>query len=276
MKGRRICGGFFFLQSVRVSLSVLAVIPARYGSTRLPGKPLLAETGRPLIQHVYERVRAASEIDRVVVATDDERIAAAVVGFSGEAVMTSPDHATGAERVAEAAAGVQADVVLNVQGDEPEIEPAHLDRLARLQKETGAFASTLACPFPAEAVSGHGSPLDPSCVKVVAAKLKDGAGQALYFSRSLIPYTQGAEENCARPQDWLMHIGVYAFSPASLAGFAAAPASRLEKAERLEQLRILEMGETIAVAIVDGARPGVDTAEDYAAFVARWRAGEVS
>ncbi|MEL7029132.1 MAG: 3-deoxy-manno-octulosonate cytidylyltransferase [Pseudomonadota bacterium] len=252
-------------------MSALAIIPARFASTRLPGKPLLSETGKPLIQHVYEQVAAAACVSRTVVATDDDRIRDAVARFGGEAVMTRTDHLSGTERIAEAARrlDVTEDVILNVQGDEPEIAPAHLDALAALQRGSGAFAATLACPFPSDAGSGAGSPLDPSCVKVVLRNRQSGGADALYFSRSLVPSAAREEDVRAQPQNWLLHIGVYAFSPETLQRFAAAPASSLERAERLEQMRILEMGERIAVALVDAASPGVDTPADYAAFVAR-------
>jgi len=255
-------------------MSVLAVIPARYGSTRLPGKLLLADTGRPLIAHVYEQVRKCRRIDRTVVATDDARIRAAVEAIGGEAVLTRADHASGTERVAEAvgAIGGAPSVVLNVQGDEPEIDPDHLERLARAQAAGAAFATTLACPFPAAAREGPGSPADPACVKVVMTRTGDHGGRALYFTRALAPHPAGAHDGpAARPQDWLLHVGVYAASPETLARFAAAPPSELERRERLEQLRILEMGERIDVLLVEAAAPGVDTADDYAAFVGRWR-----
>lgn len=258
-------------------MDALAIIPSRYASTRLPGKPLLADTGWPMLRHVYERVRQARSVSSVLVATDDERIAAAVRAFGGEAAMTDPAHGSGTERIAEAAARLPAssvDVILNVQGDEPEIEPEHLDRLVAAHRGSGRPISTLACPFPKDARAGAGSPLDPACVKVVLKRPGEGDpgfADALYFSRSPIPAPLAAGP-IARPQDWLMHVGVYAFSPESLAAFAAAPAGRLERRERLEQLRALEMGWSIAVAEVDCAAPGVDTPEDYAVFVARWKA----
>ncbi|MEM8987422.1 MAG: 3-deoxy-manno-octulosonate cytidylyltransferase [Pseudomonadota bacterium] len=250
-------------------MTAAIIIPARYASTRLPGKPLLAETGRPLIAHVYERAAAAKDADRVIVATDDERILKAVRDFGGEAVMTRADHASGSERAAEAAADIDADIIVNVQGDEPEIEPAAIDLLIDTQRRSGAFASTLVCPFAEGLTEGPGSPTDPSCVKAVLSSEKDGLRHALYFSRALAPYPRADGGAVRRAQDWRLHLGVYAFSRDSLMRFAAAPPGRLEQVESLEQLRILEMGERIAVALVDKGAPGVDTPEDYAAFVKR-------
>jgi len=262
---------------------VTAVIPARFGSTRFPGKPLLRETGKFLIQHVYERVRAACRIGRCIVATDDPRIVAAVESFGGEVRLTRPDHPSGTDRVAEVAAalgGRPDDVVVNVQGDEPEIEPEQLDRLVeRLIADVSCPLATLACPFPAGA-----DPADPSAVKVVL----DRGGQALYFSRAPIPYEvagdprpipppSGAGEPATgqpptreRNAGYLLHLGVYAFRRAFLFEFAGWPASPLERKERLEQLRVLEHGRSIAVEIVERAAVGIDTPADYARFVERW------
>ena len=246
------------------------VIPARYASTRLPGKPLLAETGKPLIQHVYEQAAKARRASRVVVATDDARIVGAVSAFGGEAVMTSPDHQSGTVRVAEAAAGLDADIIVNLQGDEPEVDPGDLDALIDIHARTGLFASTLACRFPQSAVGGPGSPDDPSAVKVIMGEtLAPGIARARYFTRHLCAYPRREDGAIAAPERYYLHVGVYAFSRESLAAFAAAPCGALEAAERLEQLRILEMGEAIAVGAVAAAPPGVDTPEDYAAFVRR-------
>lgn len=243
-------------------MNVLAVIPARYGSTRFPGKPLVRKTGRPLIQHVVERASAARAIDRVVVATDDARIVNAVRSFGGEAVMTRGDHASGTDRIAEVAqalGGAPDDLVLNVQGDEPEIEPAYLDRLVDRVRGSACPVGTLACPFPAD-----NDPRDPNCVKVVL----NLRGEALYFSRALIPYPR-ADAVGESPAEWLLHLGVYAFRRSFLLEFASWETSRLERLERLEQLRVLERGHGIAVEVVERAFPGVDTPEDYERFVAR-------
>ncbi len=250
------------------------IIPARYQSSRLPGKPLLRESGKFLIQHTVENALRC-KADHVVVATDDRRIFEAVEGFGGKAVMTSPDHETGSGRIAEAAEQIEAEIIVNVQGDEPEIAPHILDDLIDLHEKAikasrPAFVSTLVSPFPEMAKEGPGSPLDPSCVKaVLAAPDGDGLRSALYFTRSLAPYPRDEEGRVQRPQDYFLHIGLYAFSRASLAAFAAAPSGCLEQIEKLEQLRILEMGERIVAGVIDGAMPGIDTPQDYQAFLKR-------
>ena len=246
------------------------IIPARYASTRLPGKPLLALTGKPLLQHVYENAIKTRRVDRVIIATDDDRIFDAVQAFGGDVVMTSADHQTGSARIAEAAQGVDADIIVNVQGDEPEIDPTHLEKLIAIQIKTNAFASTLACPFPASAVSGSGSPEDPSAVKaLLGAKISDGVRWARYFTRRQAIWPRDEAGRIVSPSNYFLHVGVYAFSKESLAAFASAPAGALETMERLEQLRILEGGGNIAVGVIPHAAPGIDTPEDYEAFVQR-------
>ena len=243
----------------------MAIIPARFASRRFPGKPLASETGKPLIQHVVERVSAARLVDRVLVATDDERIRRAVEGFGGQAEMTRQDHATGTDRIAEVAARLEGsfEVVVNVQGDEPELEPGSVDRLVELLgSQADCPVATLACRF-----ARREDAENPNNVKVVL----DEQGRALYFSRSLIPYPRerggGTQGECP----WLLHLGIYAFRRDFLlefAGWAPTPAERLEK---LEQLRVLEKGHHMAVGLVEWAAIGVDTPEDYAAFVQRYR-----
>lgn len=264
-------------------VKAVAIIPARYASTRFPGKPLARETGKYLIQHVCEQVSRAASISEVVVATDDERILDAVKSFGGRAVMTRADHTSGTDRAAECVEGLDLaddDLVINVQGDEPEIEPASLDALVRRMHEaTACPIGTLACPFPADGpCEGPGSPADPNCVKVVV----DAMGMALYFSRSLIPYPRDSQGRVDDPSRWLLHLGVYAYRLAYLKVFARFPRGSehgdLEEIERLEQLRALAResdqasgGGPIAVAMVDRASIGIDTPEDYAAFVERCR-----
>ena len=246
------------------------VIPARYASTRLPGKPLLAETGKPLIQHVYERAMKAERARRVIVATDDQRIAAAVAAFGGDAVMTSADHLSGTTRVAEASERIDADIIVNLQGDEPDIDPLDLDLVIDIQARAQCFASTLACPFPKAAVRGPGSPDDPSAVKVILGEgMAHGARRARSFTRRICAYPRDESGAIITPEKYFLHLGVYAFSKESLSAFALAPSGALEMSERLEQLRILEMGEAIAVGKAAEAPPGIDTPEDYAAFVRR-------
>lgn len=247
-------------------MSAIAIIPARYASTRFPGKPLAAATGRCLVQHVYERVLEAERIETCVVATDDARIADAVRGFGGEVEMTSDQHRSGTDRIAEVARrrGWADDrVILNVQGDEPEIDPAVLDQLVgRMLAEPDTPVGTLACPFPEDRALD-----DPNCVKVV----RNQPGHALYFSRSVIPYGPEVDRTAGHPV-WLLHLGVYAFRRSFLLEFAGWPPSWLESTERLEQLRILDRGYPIAVELAPLAAPGIDTPEEYEQFVARWRA----
>lgn len=252
-------------------MKTAVIIPARFRSTRLPGKPLLAETGKPLIQHVYERAAGAQKASQIIVATDDERIASAVKAFGGDAVMTSPAHTSGTARIAEVAAKIDADMIINLQGDEPEIEPANIDFLIHLHETYSPFASTLACPFASTATIGAGSPLDAAAVKMITgAKLSANAYRARLFTRAQQPYPLNSDGHVTRPQDYFLHLGLYAFSRASLMQFAQWPPTPLEQSERLEQMRILEHGEGIVAGIIDAAPPGVDTREDYDAFVARF------
>ncbi len=244
----------------------VAIIPARFGSTRFPGKALARQTGKFLIQHVYEQVIAARLVNRCIVATDDQRIVDAVRSFDGEVVMTSAEHTCGTDRIAEVARGLGGtpdDIILNVQGDEPEIEPAYLDLLIdRLEADSACPSATLACPFPPTA-----DPRDPNCVKVVC----DCRGRALFFSRALIPYSPEADAVTGEA-DWLLHLGVYAYRRAFLLDFATWEPSTLERVEHLEQLRILENGYAMAVVVVQHACAGIDTPEDYEKFVARHQA----
>lgn len=248
---------------MHATLSVAAIIPARYASTRFPGKPLATDTGKPLILHVYEQVRRSRCVDEVWVATDHELIADVVRDFGGNAKMTREDHPSGTDRVAEVARELDAELILNVQGDEPEIDPGGIDTLVELmERRPDAVMGSLACPFArAEDVA------NPACVKVVL----DDAGDALYFSRSLIPYPRDAAGRVERPSDWLLHLGIYAYRRAFLFAFVDRPPSRLEETERLEQLRALSMGAKIAMAVVEHASTGIDTPEQYEAFVRRYR-----
>ena len=242
-----------------------AVIPARLASTRLPGKLLLDATGKPLLQHVWERVCRATTLDPVLIAADDERLAAVARGFGARVVMTDPAHPSGSDRVAEVLAGdaLPRDVglVVNVQGDEPEIDPDDLDRLVRRLAAGRAELATLARRLGPDEADVRA---DPNAVKVV---LDDG-GRALYFSRAPIPH--GAPPEAA----WL-HVGVYAWRREALVAFARAPRHALETAERLEQLRALALGMTIAVEPTTHHALGIDTPEDYARFVERVSAGHV-
>jgi 3-deoxy-manno-octulosonate cytidylyltransferase (CMP-KDO synthetase) len=242
-----------------VSGRVAAILPARLGSTRLPKKPLLAETGRCLIQHVYERVKQARRIDRVIVATDAEPIAAAVRAFGGEVRLTDPRHPSGTDRVAEVARELDATHIINVQGDEPEIDPFDLDALVGSLVDGGAKFGTLGIPF---------RDLDhwknPNAVKVIV----DATGHAIYFSRSAIPHVDPSA-TAPPPLAW-KHIGVYGFERETLLRFAALPPCELERIERLEQLRALYNGLRIRVIEARTEPIGIDTPEDYRRFVARF------
>ncbi len=232
-----------------------AILPVRFASTRLPGKPLLSQTGWPLVRHVWEQVRRARLLDPVIVATDDERIAAAVARFGGRAEMTSPAHPSGSDRVAEVAARLAVPLVLNVQGDEPEIDPGDLDRLVERLAAGGEDVVTLARRL---APDEHAALADPNVVKVVL----DGQGRALWFSRCPIPHG-------ARPEQALAHQGVYGWRLAALLAFAAHAPGEAERVERLEQLRALHMGLRVGVVLTAHASLGIDTPSDYAAFVER-------
>jgi 3-deoxy-manno-octulosonate cytidylyltransferase (CMP-KDO synthetase) len=248
---------------MEVVVHVAIVIPARYASSRLPGKPLLRQTGKYLIQHVYERATQAGCADTVIVATDDPRIVAAVRSFAGQVVLTRRDHRSGTDRVAEVARGLRADVIINVQGDEPQVDPAALDLLAGLMVRPGTDMATLAVPI---ASVEHWR--DPNCVKVVC----DDAGRALYFSRSPIPGVRdGAPTFGGRPTPFLQHLGIYAYKRDFLLQLADSPPSLLEQLEKLEQLRVLALGRTIQVGMVEQAAIGVDTPADYESFVRAYR-----
>ena len=240
------------------------IIPARYSSSRLPGKPLLNATGKYLVQHVYENA-CRSQAAAVIVATDDRRIFDAVRSFGGQAMMTRSDHASGTDRVAEVAERLDADVIVNLQGDEPQLEAATLDLLPRLlADDPAAPMATLGVP-----IRSLEQWRDPNVVKLV----RNRQGRALYFSRSPIPHVRdGAADFAARPPRFLQHLGLYAYRKDFLLKLAALPPEPLEHLEKLEQLRVLAHGHPIAVGVVEHAGVGVDTREDYERFVTAWRA----
>lgn len=245
----------------RRAIRTVAVIPARMASTRFPGKPLANLTGRPMIQHVVERARLCVCLDDVVVATDDDRIADAVRAFGCAVVMTSPDHPNGTSRIAEATRNIDADLIVNIQGDEPEVEPMLVDAAVEaLLGDPAASVSTAASPFlPNE------DPTDRRLVKVVVGI----SGRALYFSRSLIPCNRDARPDGVAP---LRHVGLYVYRRDFLAHYARLPESPLERTEMLEQLRILEHGHHIAVAVGESRSQGIDTPEQYESWARRWLA----
>ena len=236
-----------------VHVRIVGIIPARWGSTRLPGKPLVELGGQFLIERVWRRAARARCLTRLLVATDDRRILRAVEAFGGEAVLTPRRCATGTDRLARAARGLRTDIVVNVQGDEPFLRPADLERLvAPLREDDGLVMSTLAAPLPPAARR------DPNAVKVVV----DRTGFALYFSRAPIPHVRAGRPPVASAR---LHLGLYAYRAGFLQTFAAWPRTPLERAEQLEQLRALEHGVRIRVVAVPAPGPSVDTAGDLAA-----------
>ena len=252
------------------SSSAIAIIPARYHSSRFPGKPLADRTGKPLIQHVVERVRLAQRVSGVIVATDDQRIFDTVNTMGGQAVMTRSDHPNGTSRIAEVALGLgtseasSSSIIVNVQGDEPEIEPNVIDALvAGLSGEPesdGAPMATLASPFAPDE-----DPRDPNIVKLVVATI-GSRRRAMYFSRSLIPFDRDGK-GVVEP---LKHPGLYAYRRDFLLEYAKLPPTPLEQSEQLEQLRALEHGYPIAVVETHVRHHGIDTPQQYQAFVERY------
>ncbi|MFK3820484.1 3-deoxy-manno-octulosonate cytidylyltransferase [Pseudomonas sp. NPDC089407] len=226
---------------------VAIVIPARYGSTRLPGKPLADIAGKPMVQHVYERALQVASAHVVVIATDDERVAEAVRGFGGDCVMTSPDHPSGTDRLAEVMTQVDADIYINLQGDEPLVRPADIDALAAgMLADASVSVGTLCHSIDAHEAS------NPNAVKVVLAS----NGNALYFSRSPIPYPRDAGV-----ATYMKHVGVYAYRRKVVAEYASLPQPMIEHAEKLEQLRLMAAGYCIRAYIIEPTGPGVDTPE---------------
>ncbi len=245
---------------------VIALIPARYESTRFPGKPLANRTGKPLIQHVVERVRQASSVDRIIVATDDQRIFEAVQSFGGHVMMTG-EHLNGTSRLAEVVASLgdavtDDDVILNVQGDEPEVEPTVINQLADvLRHDPDAPMATLASSF-----APHEDASNPNIVKVVTTAPDDaGRCRALYFSRSLIPFDRDGRGDVTP----MKHPGLYAYRRSFLLQYVKLSATPLEQTECLEQLRALEHGYPIAIVRTQVKHHGIDTPEQYEAFVQR-------
>jgi len=235
-------------------MEFIGIIPARYASTRFPGKPLALLAGKTVIQHVYEK--ASKAFSTVYVATDDERIYQAVTAFGGRAVMTRADHKNGAERIAEAIdkIGHSYDVVVNIQGDEPFIHPSQIESLCHCFDDAQTDIATLGKPF-----DNMDSVRNPNSPKIVT----DNRGFALYFSRSIIPFVRGVEE-----KEWLQHfpflkhLGIYAYRTEVLKQITQLPQSTLERAESLEQLRWLQNGYRIKVALTEKETVGIDTPAD--------------
>jgi 3-deoxy-manno-octulosonate cytidylyltransferase (CMP-KDO synthetase) len=269
-------------------MKVIAVIPARYSSTRFPGKVLAKDTGKFLIQHTYERACMAKLPEKVIIAADDEKVVAAAKTFGAECVLTSPDHQSGTDRIAEAVADMDVEIIVNLQGDEPEIEPGNIDYLARmLMDNPGCPMATLAAEFQTtQRVS------DPNIVKVivsscekkemdsrfrgndntrdVARSTQHETGRAIYFSRSPIPYDR-EKSGVGDVKQYLRHIGIYAYRKKFLLEITALPQTPLEKIEKLEQLRAIENSFGILVGKVKHTCDGIDTPEQYTEFVKRYK-----
>ena len=243
-------------------MKVIGVIPARYASSRFPGKPLVEIQGKSMIRRVFERCQQASSLDAVIVATDDDRIFQHVLGFGGQVKMTSDEHKSGTDRCAEVAMShPEAELVVNIQGDEPYIDPRQIDQLVQLfEKGEGIDIATLAKKIEDEALL-----FDPNVVKVVF----NANSEALYFSRSTIPFLRNqTKQQRLAAYDFYKHIGIYAFRKQVLLTCAGLPQGRLEKMELLEQLRWLEAGFTIQVGVTQLETIGVDTPEDLKKFEA--------
>ncbi|MCA9005319.1 MAG: 3-deoxy-manno-octulosonate cytidylyltransferase [Planctomycetaceae bacterium] len=247
-------------------MQVCGVIPARLQSTRLPGKLLLNETGKSLIQHTWEAAASSEKLDRLIVATDSLEIMECVHGFGGKACLTG-EHPNGTDRIAEVAKQelFDAEIIVNIQGDEPEISPVFIDQLIEvlLQSPTADMA-TLATP-----IRDLAQLQDSSCTKVVCRS----DGSAMYFSRLPIPFTRDQQPEAFLPDQspWLLHLGIYAYRRPFLLELTQIPPTPLEQLEKLEQLRALESGATIQVAQVSHPSVGIDTPEDYAQFVKRYQ-----
>jgi 3-deoxy-manno-octulosonate cytidylyltransferase (CMP-KDO synthetase) len=232
---------------------VTAIIPARWASTRFPGKPLVKLRGKPLVQHVWELAQRAKSVDRVIVATDDMRIAEAAFDFGADVALTSPKHPTGTDRLAEVAKKLKsAPIILNVQGDEPDIAPSTIDRLARALQDDPALGMVTA----ANPITSSADIRNPNVVKVVT----ELSGRALYFSRSAIPHDRDARGGIK----YLRHQGIYGYRRKVLLDFVKWKPTPLEQAEKLEQLRALEHGVAIGVIVVKRASVGVDVPADLA------------
>lgn len=245
----------------------ILAIPARRRSTRLPDKMLLRDTGKTILQHTYEAACRARTPDAVLIATDDEEIAAEARRFGADVALTSPDAPSGTDRIAEAVRDLpRAGIILNLQGDEPEADPGAIDKLFELlEREPWASVATAATP-----IRDRAKLEDPACVKVAM----DRRGRALYFSRSVVPHPRewSDEMLTSEPPAFYQHLGMYAYRRPFLMQMTKWPVGRLEQIEKLEQLRVLENGHAILVAVVDRAARGIDTPADYAEFVARCRA----
>lgn len=242
-------------------MKILACIPARYGSTRLAGKVLAKDTGKFLIQHTYERACLAALPEKVIIAADDQRIAAAAETFGAECILTSTEHKSGTDRIAEAVKDIDVEIVVNLQADEPEIDPQNIDYLAELLANNPDYQmATLAADF-----QNPEQVANPDIVKVII----DSSDCAIYFSRAPIPYDR-EKSGVGKLQQYLRHIGIYAYRKQFLLKITALPQTKLEKIEKLEQLRAIENGFSILVGKVKHTCDGIDTPQQYAEFVKRY------
>ena len=239
------------------------IIPARLRSTRLPEKMILSATGMPLVQHVVEQVKRCTRVREIIVAADDQQIVDVLKPFGTRVVLTDPKHPTGTDRIAEVARTITGELIINVQGDEPEIEPTTIDALIERMTQTGSKMGTVVTPF----ASPH-DPKDPNIVKAVLAV----DGTALYFSRHAIPFHRDPAPDTSGPT-YYHHLGIYGYRRDFLLEFAAWPPTPLERTEKLEQLRALEHGIRIDTITIPTAATGIDTPEQYAAFVQRRKNG---
>jgi 3-deoxy-manno-octulosonate cytidylyltransferase (CMP-KDO synthetase) len=245
-------------------LAAVVVIPARYGSTRFPAKILASDTGKPLVQHVVDRAKLCTRVRDVIVATDDQRIADALKPFGTRTVMTAASHQSGTDRIAEVARSLDDNIIVNVQGDEPEIEPEIIDALIERLETSDDDMATAATPFPKSS-----DVADPNLVKVVTAL----DGRAIYFSRSPVPYRRDplGHSPGGHQAAYHLHLGIYAYRRAFLLQFAGWPPTPCEQSEKLEQLRALEHGRIIHVLRVNHATHGIDTEQQYGEFVRRFK-----
>ena len=249
---------------------IIVCIPARYGSTRFPAKVLAKDTGKFLIQHVYEQAKLAKLPDRVIIAADDKRIAEAAKSFGAECIMTDPDCPSGTDRIAEAVGGLDFDIVVNLQGDEPEIDTANIDTAAKLlANNPESQMATLVADFETKEQVA-----DPNIVKVVTSHEPRATSHsvAIYFSRSIIPYDR-QQGGIGEIKNYLRHIGIYSYRKDFLLKITKLPQTLLEKLEKLEQLRAVENGFDILVAKVKHTCAGIDTPEQYMEFVKRYKDG---
>ncbi|MHC4583045.1 MAG: 3-deoxy-manno-octulosonate cytidylyltransferase [Planctomycetota bacterium] len=244
-------------------MKIIAVIPARFSSTRFAAKVLAKDTGKFLIQHTYEQACLAKLPEKVIIAADDEKVVTAACSFGAQCILTSVEHKSGTDRIAEAVADLDVDIIVNLQADEPEIDPGNIDYLARLLMDNPDYPmATLSADFQtAEQVA------DPNIVKVIT----DSGGGAIYFSRLAIPYDRD-ESGVGDVKQYQRHLGIYAYRKEFLLKITKLPQTPLEKIEKLEQLRVIENGYKILVGKVKHTCDGIDTPEQYAEFVTRYNA----